>query len=456
MRLRKGMKREMEKIQIIWSNLINELSKNYDSELISEVFDDCQIVKENNGLVHILVPSVYVKSKINNVFYNNINKLLPTICDSPIRLKFVTKEDLVKEENKFEEKLTVQNIQSFESNLNGLYTFDSFIVGDSNRFAQRNALITAQQPGTVNNPLYIFGGVGLGKTHLMQAIGNYYLDANVGKNVLYITTQNFIKEYSLAAKNKELDKFDEKYNNLDMLLIDDIQMISSAPKTQEAFFNIFVNLTNNNKQIVITSDKPANQLNNIMDRLTTRFNYGLTVDISTPDIPLKCNILKYKLSQSSPASIEDNVIEYISTLFDNIRELEGCLRRVLAYADISNEDVTLELAKDALSSIISNKQANDSNDQYENVKSIICDFYNISVSDIVGKKRTSNIVVPRQLCMYILRNKYDLPYTKIGELMGHKDHSTVMTAVSKIDNELNSNADLKLSYEAVIKKLSIN
>jgi chromosomal replication initiator protein len=456
MRLRKGMKREMEKIQIIWSNLINELSKNYDSELISEVFDDCQIVKENNGLVHILVPSVYVKSKINNVFYNNINKLLPTICDSPIRLKFVTKEDLVKEENKFEEKLTVQNIQSFESNLNGLYTFDSFIVGDSNRFAQRNALITAQQPGTVNNPLYIFGGVGLGKTHLMQAIGNYYLDANVGKNVLYITTQNFIKEYSLAAKNKELDKFDEKYNNLDMLLIDDIQMISSAPKTQEAFFNIFVNLTNNNKQIVITSDKPANQLNNIMDRLTTRFNYGLTVDISTPDIPLKCNILKYKLSQSSPASIEDNVIEYISTLFDNIRELEGCLRRVLAYADISNEDVTLELAKDALSSIISNKQANDSNDQYENVKSIICDFYNISVSDIVGKKRTSNIVVPRQLCMYILRNKYDLPYTKIGELMGHKDHSTVMTAVSKIDNELNSNSDLKLSYEAVLKKLSIN
>lgn len=446
----------MEKIQIIWSNLINELSKNYDSELISEVFDDCQIVKENNGLVHILVPSVYVKSKINNVFYNNINKLLPTICDSPIRLKFVTKEDLVKEENKFEEKLTVQNIQSFESNLNGLYTFDSFIVGDSNRFAQRNALITAQQPGTVNNPLYIFGGVGLGKTHLMQAIGNYYLDANVGKNVLYITTQNFIKEYSLAAKNKELDKFDEKYNNLDMLLIDDIQMISSAPKTQEAFFNIFVNLTNNNKQIVITSDKPANQLNNIMDRLTTRFNYGLTVDISTPDIPLKCNILKYKLSQSSPASIEDNVIEYISTLFDNIRELEGCLRRVLAYADISNEDVTLELAKDALSSIISNKQANDSNDQYENVKSIICDFYNITVSDIVGKKRTSNIVVPRQLCMYILRNKYDLPYTKIGELMGHKDHSTVMTAVSKIDNELNSNSDLKLSYEAVLKKLSIN
>ncbi|MCR5705664.1 MAG: chromosomal replication initiator protein DnaA [Acholeplasmatales bacterium] len=446
----------MEKVQIIWSDLLSELSKNYDSELLSEVFDDCQIVKETNGLIHVLVPSVYVKSKINNVFYNNINKLLPTICDKPVRFKFLTKEDLVKEENKYEEKLIVQQTQSFESNLNGLYTFDSFIVGDSNRFAQRNALITAQQPGTVNNPLYIFGGVGLGKTHLMQAIGNYYLDANVGKNVLYITTQNFIKEYSLAAKNKELDKFDEKFNNLDMLLIDDIQMISSAPKTQEAFFNIFVNLTNNNKQIIITSDKPANQLNNIMDRLTTRFNYGLTVDISTPDIPLKCNILKYKLSQSSPASIEDNVIEYISTLFDNIRELEGCLRRVLAYADISNEDVTLDLAKEALSSIISNKQSSDSNDQYENVKSIICDFYNITVSDIVGKKRTSNIVVPRQLCMYILRNKYDLPYTKIGELMGHKDHSTVMTAVSKIDNELNSNDDLKLSYEAVLKKLSLN
>lgn len=445
----------MEKTQLLWSDILSELEKNYDQELIDESFNDCNIIKEENGLIYILVPSTYIKSKINNIFYNNIKKIIPTLTDDQIRFKFITKEDLVNIENKGEEKV-VNKLPSFESNLNASYTFDSFIIGESNRFAQRSAYITAQQPGIAANPLYIFGGVGLGKTHLMQSIGNYYLDAHVDKKVLYMTTQNFIKEYSLAAKNKELDKFDEKYNNLDMLLIDDIQMISSAPKTQEAFFNIFVNLTNNNKQIVITSDKPANQLNNIMDRLTTRFNYGLTVDIETPDNDLKCNILKYKLSQSSPASISDNVISYIATLFDNIRELEGCLRRVLAYADINDKDVTLELAKEALSSIISNKDNNDSNELYENVKSIICDFYNISVSDLIGKKRTSNIVVPRQLCMYILRNKYNLPFTKIGSLMGNKDHSTVMTAVAKMENELKSNQDLKIGYNTVLKKLSID
>lgn len=445
----------MEKAQVLWSEIIVELQKNYSSDLMEDVFNQCQVIKEENGLIYILVPSTYLKSKINTQFYTNINKLLPKISNEPIRLKFVTKEDLVTQENKYEEKTLEQQEISFESNLIPSFTFDSFIVGNSNRFAQRNALITAQQPGVVNNPLYIFGGVGLGKTHLMQAIGNYFLDSNVSAKVLYITTQNFIKEFSLASKNKELEKFDQKYNELDMLLIDDIQMISSAAKTQEAFFNIFVNLTNNNKQIVITSDKPANQLDNIMDRLTTRFNYGLAVDISAPDIQLKCNILKYKLSQSSPASVGDDVIEYISTLFDNIRELEGSLRRVLAYADISNEDVTLDLAKEALASIINNRQNNDSDEQYENIISIICDFYGITTNDIIGTKRTSNIVIPRQLCMYILRNKYNLPFKKVGMLLGNKDHSTIMSGVAKIEQELKSDSDLKLSLESILKKLSI-
>ena len=445
----------MEKAQVLWSEIIVELQKNYSSDLMEDVFNQCQVIKEENGLIYILVPSTYLKSKINTQFYTNINKLLPKISNEPIRLKFVTKEDLVTQENKYEEKTLDQQEISFESNLIPSFTFDSFIVGNSNRFAQRNALITAQQPGVVNNPLYIFGGVGLGKTHLMQAIGNYFLDSNVSAKVLYITTQNFIKEFSLASKNKEIEKFDQKYNELDMLLIDDIQMISSAAKTQEAFFNIFVNLTNNNKQIVITSDKPANQLDNIMDRLTTRFNYGLAVDISAPDIQLKCNILKYKLSQSSPASVGDDVIEYISTLFYNIRELEGSLRRVLAYADISNEDVTLDLAKEALASIINNRQNNDSDEQYENIISIICDFYGITTNDIIGTKRTSNIVIPRQLCMYILRNKYNLPFKKVGMLLGNKDHSTIMSGVAKIEQELKSDSDLKLSLESILKKLSI-
>ncbi len=445
----------MENSQEIWSNIIFELEKNYDHDLIDDVFSECSVLKDNGmGLIYILVNSKFVQSRINSIFYLPINNLLKKLYDKPIRFKFVTKEEFIEEENKYEEKPVIKT-QSFESNLNGAYTFNSFIVGESNRFAQRSAFLTAQQPGTTYNPLYIFGGVGLGKTHLMQAIGNYYLDDHVDSKVLYITTQNFIKEYSLSAKNKELDKFDEKFNNLDMLLIDDIQMISSASKTQEAFFNIFVNLTNKNKQIVITSDKPANQLDNIMDRLTTRFTNGLSVDIHTPNLELKCNILKYKLSQQSPASVGDDVIEYIATLFDNIRELEGCLRRVLAYADINDVDVTLSLAKEALSSIVNSKKTSDSEEKYENCKSIICDFYNISISDLVGKKRTSNIVIPRQLCMYILRNKYGVVLDDIGKMLGGKDHTTVMSGVAKIENELKTNSELKLSYQTILKKLNL-
>ncbi len=445
----------MDNNQLIWSNILNELQKSYDQDRIDEVFNECSVLKDNgNGLIYILVNSNYIKSKINNIFYLPITKLLKQLYNDTIRFKFLTKEEFIKEENKYEEKPIKQN-HSFESNLNGSYTFESFIVGDSNRFAQRSSFITAQQPGTTYNPLYIFGGVGLGKTHLMQAIGNYFLDDHVDSKVLYITTQNFIKEYSLSAKNKELDKFDEKFNNLDMLLIDDIQMISSAPKTQEAFFNIFVNLYNNNKQIVITSDKPATQLDNIMDRLTTRFTNGLTVDIHTPNLKLKCDILKYKLTQQSPASVNDDVIEYIASLFDNIRDLEGCLRRVLAYADINDVDVTLALAKEALSSIISSKNTSDSDEKYENCKSIICDFYNITISDLVGKKRTSNIVIPRQLCMYILRNKYGVVLDDIGKMLGGKDHTTVMSGVAKIENELKTNNELKLSYNTILKKLNL-
>ncbi len=445
----------MEKSQLIWSNVLSMLSKSYDQELLDEVFTECSILKDNgNGLIYIKVNSPYVKNKIITFYEFNIKKILKELYEEPIRFKFVTPEEFIEEENKYEEKTIKQN-QDFESNLNSSYSFNSFIVGDSNRFAQRSAFLTAQQPGTTYNPLYIFGGVGLGKTHLMQAIGNYYLDANVDSKVLYVTTQNFIKEYSLSAKNKELDKFDEKFNNLDMLLIDDIQMISSAAKTQEAFFNIFVNLTNKNKQIVITSDKPANQLDNIMDRLTTRFTNGLSVDIHTPNLELKQSILKYKLSQQSPASIGDDVIEYIATLFDNIRELEGCLRRVLAYADINDVDVTLALAKEALSSIVNSKKTSDSEEKYENCKSIICDFYNISISDLVGKKRTSNIVIPRQLCMYILRNKYGVVLDDIGKMLGGKDHTTVMSGVAKIENELKTNSELKLSYNTILKKLNL-
>lgn len=444
----------MQKYQEIWNSIIDELSKSYDSDTIDDIFKDTKVVNEQNGLVSILVSSLYIQKKINNIYMNGINSICKKIVTDPIRFKFLTEEEFLKTKNYTSEK--ENTIEFFESGLNSSYTFDSFVIGDSNRFSQRYAMLCAEQPGTVANPLYIFGGVGLGKTHLMQAIGNYILDKDITKKVLYVTSQNFMSEFTKAAQNHTMDKFDAKYDNLDVLLIDDIQMLAQGTKTQQEFFNLFNNMHDKNKQIVITSDCPPQQLKNFMDRLTTRFAMGLQVDITPPNLDLRVKILKRKLiEQSSDTEITDDLLEYIASLYSNIRDLEGGLRRVLSYSVVWNKDISLELIKEALSSIIKSKPENGSDDIYENLKSTVADYYHISVDDLVSKKRTSNLVTPRHICMYLLKDKYNLKYKKIGELMGGKDHSTVMSGCAKIEQDIKTNIDLKMAIESLIKKLNI-
>ena len=445
----------MKEAQELWNNIIEELNKNFDYNTIEEVFGDAKkVVKENNGLIYVLVPSIYIQKKISTVYVKYINNISEKISQKPVRFKFVLQEEFLKEEQKTNEKEVP--IQVFESNLNSSYTFDSFIVGPSNMFSQRNALLVAEQPGVFANPLYIFGGVGLGKTHLMEAIGNYILDKDINTKVLYIQSQNFINEFVKASQNHTMDQFESKYANLDVLLVDDIQMLANGKKTQEEFFNLFNNMYNNHKQIVITSDKAPNQLKDIMDRLTTRFAWGLQVDINTPDLDLRVKILKRKLyEESSNSSISDDVLQYIASLYNNVRDLEGGLRRVLSYSVCFNRDIDLELVKDALENIIINKQQNGDNDKYENVKSLVSNFYNISIDDLISKKRTNDIVIPRHICMYILKNYYHLGLENIGKIMGGKNHSTVMHGIAKIEQNIITNNDLKLALDTLLKKLNL-
>jgi len=437
--------------QTLWEQTKEEISHSLDGGAFDTTFSKVNtVVKTINGSIYVLCPNILIKTKMNKIYINRLNEILQSLSSEKLKFKFVTSDEVTTKETPEEVKPIY-----FQSNLRPEYTFESFVAGDSNKLAYRNAMQCATQGSFFANPLYIFGGVGLGKTHLMQAIGNAMLDNDINKKVLYIETQDFIDDYSKAAKNGQFSQFEEKYASLDAILVDDIQMLSNAPKCQEQFFKMFNDMYNNQKLIVITSDRPANKLNNIMDRLTSRFSWGMPVDIEKPDQNLRFQILKRKLLESTDQVVPDNVLEYIAKNFtDNIRELEGALRRVLGYAVTFDRDVTLDLASEALSTLLKNKSVDGEDSDYEKLMSIVADFYQIDVADLIGSKRSAKFTNPRHITMYILKTKYDLAYKKIGYLMGGRDHTTVISAVEKISLQMKQDKELKLAIDTILKKIS--
>ncbi|MDE6660370.1 MAG: chromosomal replication initiator protein DnaA, partial [Anaeroplasmataceae bacterium] len=340
-----------------------------------------------------------------------------------------------------------------KNNLKSNYTFDSLVVGDSNRLSYYTGLKVAEQPGEVVNPLYIFGGVGLGKTHLMHAIGNQLVENNKDNNVLYIQANDFITDYTRAVQAQNMATFYDKYENLDVLLVDDIQMLAQGNKSQQEFFKLFNDLIGRKKQIVITSDCPAKKLVGIMDRLTSRFQMGLNVDIQQPDLSQRVNILKRKLEENSNKQLDEKILNFIAENFvDNVRELEGGLNRVLWYSEVYNKEPTLELAKEALEVLIKAQKAQGKNN-YEAALSVISNTYSISTADLLGKARNAKYVLPRHIAMYILKTHYDFTYSKIGVIFNGRDHTTVMSGCLKIEEELKSNAQLKMAIDTILKKI---
>ncbi len=440
----------MNDYQTLWNRTLEEFKLFLNEDAFDETFSDVKSVfKFSNGSIYVLCPTQYIKHKINDVYSIRLNEILQGLTSETMRFKFVTKEEVATPEDVIDE---AKKPVLFKSNLDPNYTFQSFVSGKSNMFAYRSAMQCADQGAFLANPLYIFGGVGLGKTHLMQAIGNYMIDKDINKKVYYIQTQQFISQYVKATQTKNFEEFKKTYENLDCLLVDDIQMLAEASKTQEQFFDIFNVLYQSHKLIVITSDKPANQLT-IMERLRSRFSWGMQVDIQKPDLEHRVLILKRKLLESSEEIIPDEVLYFIAQNFpDNIRDLEGALRRVLNYSIMMNDDITLALAKESLEPML-RKIKNDDDQNYENLMSVVCGFYGIDHADLIGPKRISKYILARHICMYILKTKYNLPYQKIGYLFGGRDHSTVLSAVEKIDLQLKSDAELKMAVNAILKKI---
>ena len=336
--------------------------------------------------------------------------------------------------------------------LNPKYTFDTFVVGNNNRFAHAAALAVAEAPATSYNPLFIYGGVGLGKTHLMHAIGNAILRKNKKANILYVTSEKFTNQLINSIKDNTSAQFRDKYRNIDVLLIDDIQFIAGKERCQEEFFHTFNTLHESGKQIILSSDRPPKDIQLLEDRLKSRFEWGLIADISNPDYETRLAILRKK-AQLDNIIIDDEILSNIANRIDsNIRELEGTLNKLIAKSSLTNSPITMEMAERAINDIVAQQEKVIS---AEFIQETVAKYFNINAKDLRGSKRSNDIAFPRQIAMYLCRNVAQMSLPQIGKDFGKRDHTTVMHACTKIENEIKENQNTKLIVESV-KNIIIN
>ncbi len=447
-------------INSIWDRFLHKVKNNLAPMLYEAWFADTKLITLDDNKAVVLVPMLIHKKHLKENYNQLIESIFNEVTGSNFIFEYLTEEEVEQraEKNKiFDED---DDLEVFQSNLNPKYLFENFVVGESNKFAKTTAIAVAEKPGTMYNPLFIYSNSGLGKTHLMHAIGNYIVQNN-NKKVLYVTSEQFVNDFiELYRKNKndnnfnEVEKFKKKYREIDVLMIDDIQYLEIANKTQQEFFNTFNELHTNNKQIIISSDRSPDDLKQLEDRLRTRFTWGLMVDIMPPNFDLRLSIIEKKIeSNGLNNNFPKEVKEYIaSNCIGDIRKLEGSITRVVAYATMMNgSDITLSLATDALKDYFGKCISSQNN--IEQVQHIIANSYNISIEDLKGKRRVASISLPRQIAMYICRTVYSEPLAKIGLLFGGKDHTTVIHSVEKIKKELKNNIDLENQINKIITEL---
>ena len=458
-------------LDMLWNNFLKKI-KEYVSALSYETwFQDTKLVSIRDNCAIVTVPMELHKKHLMENYQEIMENTLKEVNGSNFTFKFVVEEEWEDEKNEdiFEEPYDEEDrnehqrenlAQSpMEANLNPEYTFDSFIVGDSNKFAYTTSMAVAEKPGKAYNPLFLYGKSGLGKTHLMHSIGNYIIK-NSNLRVLYISSDKFVNDFINAVRNDKdnydkIDTFKNKYRNIDVLMIDDIQFLGNATKGQEEFFHTFNELYNENKQIVIASDRSVDDLKTLENRLLTRFNWGLTANITPPDFELRVNIIRKKIAhQESANDVPNEVIEYIANNFaSDVRKLEGAITRVFAYSLMMNRGkVDLDTAVDALKDQLIDKGGY-KNDVHR-IQTVVCDYFKITIDDLKGKKRSQNINYPRQVAIYLCRQLTNESFPKIGTYFGGRDHSTIISSYQKIEKDLEKNEQLKVVINDLKKQLS--
>lgn len=436
-----------EKVKEVLSHEMNEVSfTTWIEPLIPRNISD--------SVLSLEATDPFYQSMIKNRYTSLIENSVFTITKTHYTVEILLKNEL-SAADKAAQKPTEANTDPLnnQSNLNPKYVFETFVVGKSNMLAHAAALAVAEAPGTTYNPLFLYGGVGLGKTHLMHSIAHYILSQNPSAKIVYASAEKFMNELINAIRYETNAEFRNKYRNIDVLLIDDIQFIAEKEGTQEEFFHTFNALHEANKQIIISSDRPPKEIKPLEDRLRSRFEWGLIADIQPPDYETRLAILRKK-ADSEKISVPDDVMDFIAKSIDsNIRELEGSLTRVLAYAKLTKaEKITLDFAANALKDLFANDKPNVITIDF--IQQIVASHYNIKLDDIKSKKRTQEITYPRQVAMYLCRKLTDNSLPKIGEAFGGRDHTTILHGYEKISNDLAKNESLQKTIAELEKKIN--
>ncbi len=452
----------MEDLKSKWDEIKESIRIEYEIPDISYKtwIDPLKLGDIKDDTVYIETPKELAQSIfiINKKFYTPfkiyINEALGKSFEDQYEIAFVSESEKkinIPDPNTIDKKRKYE-----ESNLNSNYTFETFVVGSNNRLAQASAIAVSENPGEIYNPLFIYGGVGLGKTHLMHAIGHYIIDQNPNANVLYVTSENFTNEVIEAVRTgnnspEKTKQFRDKYRNIDVLLIDDIQFIIGKPSTQEEFFHTFNHLYEQKKQIVITSDKPPKDMDVLEERFKSRFAWGLIADIQFPDFETRMAILQKKV-EAFNYNIDNDVLSYIANnVKSNIRELEGSVKKVVALANLEKKNIDIDIAKEALKDIVSPNSP--LRITPENIISVVCDHYSVSIEDIKSSKRNKELVHPRQMIMYLCRSMTNATYKEIASLLGGRDHSTIMYGERSISDLIEKDESTRRTIETIINKI---
>jgi chromosomal replication initiator protein len=391
----------------------------------------------------------YIERKYSKSIIIAIREIVGEIYN----IKFMLPSEIAKEEKRSNNKKqpTINNNNEYNS-LNSRYTFDTFVVGNNNKLAHAAALAVAESPAEAYNPLFIYGGVGLGKTHLMHSIAHFILSENSESKVLYVSSEKFTNELINSIRDDKNEEFRQKYRNIDVLLVDDIQFIAGKERTQEEFFHTFNTLYEAKKQIIISSDRPPKEIETLEERLRSRFEWGLIADIQPPDFETRMAILQ-KRAELEHLNLPNDVIQYVATnIKSNIRELEGGINKIIAYSTLVHKDLTKELAEDALKDLITPEKDKEITPEF--ILEIVAEHYNLNPADIVSKKRPREIAYPRQIVMYLSRTLTDLSLPKIGQILGKRDHTTIIHGYEKISKDIQKDSALKNTIEILTKKIT--
>lgn len=438
-------------IKEIWESSLSFIRRSISSMVgFNTYINVAKPVSYNNSVFTISVPSVICKNMIELRYIDDIEAAVCRVVADTVKVEIIVGD--INNDIKTNTANAVNGEPYIRANLNPRYTFDNYVVGTSNEYATAAALNVAREDRPQGNPLFLYGKSGIGKTHLMQAIGNKILETFPDKKVVYVTSERFTIDMINAVRDKDMESFRQKYRAVDALLIDDIQFIENKQGIQEEFFHTFNELYQNEKKIVITSDRMPKELVSIEERLITRFEWGLPIDITAPNYETRVAILKKK-AEAQHAHIPDDVLTYIAERVDsNIRELEGALLKIISFAGISNKPIDMSLAEHAISSII--PEDGIIKITYQKIMDKVCDFYEVSIDDMKSQSRLRNITRPRQIAMYLCKKLTSMNYVEIAKVFGNRDRTTVMYGVDKVIEDLSNDNILKTEVDLIIKDLN--